>query len=252
MVGFALSIYRGYKNAINLRRAILFTLIVGIAIPAASQDGLTVESVSGTVSVRYGVAEEWEVAQLGMVVRPEDTIRTGRNGTLVLKHHDGTIYRIPSETMLDGSDFRSIDRNELLLLLAAEDMLSVPERSEEDRPVPQTTVLHGELRSSDTETSDDINSSETVGMRMNGATYLADQNYTGSAILKIRETLRLYPYGKYRVPAMLFAAESLERLTLLEEAVKYYRTILESGPDIATRQKAEMRIEALSGKMREE
>jgi hypothetical protein len=252
MVGFVLSIYRGFKNAIYLRRAILLTFIAGVAIPAASQDGLTVESATGTVSVRYGVAEDWEVAQRGMVIRPEDTIRTGRNGTLVLKRNDGTMYRIPSETMLDGSDFRSIDRNELLLLLAAEDMLSVPERSEEERPVPQTTVLHGELRGSDTEETDVSTILETVGMRMNGAAYLANQKYTGSAILKVRETLRLYPYGSYRVPAMLFAAESLEGLTLFEEAVKYYRTILESGPDEATRQKAEMRIEALSGKLRQE
>jgi hypothetical protein len=205
MVGFALSIYRGFKYGLLFYSAVLL-LTAASSIPVTAQSEFTVESMSGSVTVRYGVSEEWEPVRPGTVLRPEDSIRTGKNSTVILTRGDGMRYWIPSETLLDGSDFRHINLNELLLLLAMEDMLSVPDRLEGDRPVSRTTVLHGESRNRDVAQSNTGGVEEIINQRMNGVRYLFDQNYTASAILKIRETLRLYPHGRYRVSAMMLVA----------------------------------------------
>jgi hypothetical protein len=238
MAGFVLSMFQEYKIAI--------VLIVLLAYPALSSDGqLTVQRIEGDVYVRHGVAEKWSEATPGSTLRPEDTIRTGRNASAILRRVDGTVYRIPPVTMVDVSDFRSMSREELLLRLAMEDMLSVPERIDDDRPLPRTTVLHGRSRERADDTADlDLTMAR---YRVNGARYLIEQDYRGSAVLKIRETLRLYPEGEYRIGAMMLAAESLESMELFEEASRYYRTVLDEGTDAHILRTAEMKLEKIRG-----
>jgi len=237
MAGYVLSMYRECKIAL--------VLVALIAMPAFSSfSQLTIDSVEGDVFVRHGVEEEWVEASVGSTLRPEDSIKTGKNSSAVLRLNDDSIYRIPAEIIVDGADFRSMDREELLMRLAMEDMLSVPERMDDDRPVPRTTVLHGSPRGRVAEDTEQINF-ETARFRINGARYLVEHDYRGTAVLKIRETLRLYPDGAYRINAMMLAAESLETLILLEEAARYYRTILDEDIDADTRNRAEVRLAIL-------
>jgi len=229
--------YREYKIAV--------LLVVLIAFPAWSSDGqLTIEHIEGEVHVRHGVAEEWTEVSVGSILRPEDSIKTGRNAMAVLRRDDGTVYRVPAEAIVDGSDFRGMDRDELLLRLAMEDMLSVPDRIDEDRPVPRTTVLHGSPRRRVDEDTAEVDLM-SARFRINGARFLIDQDYRGTAVLKIRETLRLYPEGEYRIGAMMLAAESLESMELYEEAARYYRTVLDENTNANIRRTAEMRLEKI-------
>jgi hypothetical protein len=237
MAGFALSMYRECKYA--------FFIVAIAALPLrAAQGPFTLERFEGDVQVRQGVAEVWLDVVPGLKLRPEDTVRTGRNAFAVLRRDDGVRYRIPPETIIDGADLRNIDREELLLLLAVEDMLSVPDRINEDRPVSRTTVLHGSPRGRITE---EIGGTDptTAEFRINGARFLISQNYHGTAVLKIRETLRLFPAGEYRVGAMMIAAESFESMELFEEATRYYRTVLDESADAATRRIAETGLERI-------
>lgn len=237
MAGFALSMYRECKYA--------FLIVAIIALPLWATEGpITLERFEGDVQVRQGVAEKWSEIVPGLKLRPEDTIRTGRNAFAVLRRDDGVRYRIPPETIIDGADLRNIDREELLLLLALEDMLSVPDRINEDRPVSRTTVLHGSPRARMSE--DVIEADPTAAQfRINGAKFLISQNYHGTAVLKIRETLRLFPGGEYRTGAMMIAAESFERMELFEEASRYYRTVLDESTDADTRRTAGTRLERI-------
>jgi|GEM_PF-566666 len=241
MAGFVLSMYRECKIAV--------LLIALITLSAWSADGqLTIDNFEGEVLVRHGVEEEWAEAVAGATLRPEDTIKTGEDAMVVLRLDDGAVYRIPSQTIVDGADFRSMDRDELLLRLATEDMLSVPERMDDDRPVPRTTVLHGSPRTRVDEDTIDVDIT-TARFRINGAKFLIDQNYSGSAVLKIRETLRLYPDGDYRIDAMMLAAESLETMELYEEASRYYQTVLDEDVSSDVREIAQTRLERVKDRM---
>jgi len=238
MAGFVLSMYRECKIGV--------LLIALLAMPAFSSFyQLTIDSVEGEVFVRHGVKEEWVEAEAGATLRPEDSIKTGENSYAILRMNDDAIYRIPPEVIVDGADFRSMNREELLMRLAAEDMLSVPERMDDDRPVPRTTVLHGSPRARVDEDTGEVDLT-MARFRINGARFLIDQDYRGAAVLKIRETLRLYPGGDYRVNAMMIAGESLESMELYEEAARYYRTVLDEDVDANTRNKAEARLEIIN------
>lgn len=229
--------FRGCSGAV-----LLTVLIASFAL--ASITTLTVERVDGEVQVRHGVEERWETVTAGITLRPEDTIKTGLNAAALLRRDDGSIYRVPAETVIDVSDFRGMDRDELLLRLAMEDMLSVPDRIDDDRPVPRTTVLHGSPRS---RVDEDAPAADLTlaKFRVNGARFLIEQNYRGTAVLKIRETLRLYPDGEYRIGAMMLAAESLESMELFEEAARYYKTVLDEDADPGTKRTAETRLERI-------
>ncbi len=254
MAGYALSIYREC-NVRKLRSGtflLLFLLCLGSASeagPDADRD-LIVVRVTGEAWVRAGVAEEWNQLLPEMRVRPTDSIRTGRRTSVMVRVPNGEQYTIPAETQVDGSDFREFDRTELLLRLAMEDMLSVPDRPGGDRPLPHTTVLHGERRDGEGTAADGgVTESDRIRLRMNGAHFLAEQKFVGSALLKTRETLRLYPVGGYRPGALLFTAETLEQLALYEEAARYYREVLGSDAPAAARKKAEERLAAIAGKL---
>jgi hypothetical protein len=239
MAGYALWMYRGCKSA-------LLCALLLLALPVWPADGdLMIESVYGSVQIRHGVEENWVRAAGGMVLRPEDSIRTGSESRVVLRHDDGTVYRIPEETIVDGTDFREMDRDELLLRLAMEDMLSVPDRIDDEWPIPRTTVLHGSPRGRTGNGSFEADVA-LAEYRINGARYLIGQNYSGSAILKIRQTLRIYPEGEFRIGAMLLAGESLERMSLYEEAARYYRTALDEGAEGGMRRSAEGGLQRLT------
>lgn len=242
MVGFVLSIFRGCSTLI-----IIFLLTTGLL--SSAEGSFTVERIEGEVVIRRGVDEAWQPVRVGTVVRPEDTIRTGKHSLVVMRRDDGTVYRIPAETLVDGADFRWMDRDELLLRLALEDMLSVPERINGDRPIPRTTVLHGTARDRTDET-EAVPTDPTVDYRINGARFLIESNYVASAILRIRETLRLYPEGEYRLGAMMLAAQSLESLELYEEAGRYYKTILDEGGPSSILKFAEQRLEWINQQVR--
>jgi hypothetical protein len=245
MAGCALSIFRDYRNVAVKGAMLLVVLCVAAIQGIASERIVTVERLQGDVKVRYGIEEEWRSAVAGDTLRPEDTIRTGKDAFAVLQLHDGTRYSLPAEAMVDGTDFRTMDRQELLLRLAMEDMLSVPDRIDDDRPAPRTTVLHGSARGR-SDNPGDRSGTQEARFRMNGARFLIEQDYTGTAVLKIRETLRLYPEGEYRPDALLLAAESLEGMQLYEEAVRYYSILLddEDVPDNFKR-RARLRLEIL-------
>jgi hypothetical protein len=244
MAGCALWIFRDYRNGAGKGAMVFIVLCITAIQGIASERIVTVERLQGDVQVRYGIEEEWRSAVAGDTLRPEDTIRTGKDAFAVLRLHDGTRYRLPAEAMVDGTDFRTMNRQELLLRLAMEDMLSVPDRIDDDRPAPRTTVLHGSVRGR-SDTPGRPGDTQDARFRLNGARFLIEQEYTGTAVLKLRETLRLYPEGDYRPDALLLAAESLEGMQLYEEAVRYYSILLDEDVPDNFKRSAQLRLEIL-------
>ena len=50
----------------------------------ASKSLITVKSIRGDVSVRRGVTESWVSVKAGEMLRPDDTFRTGKNGSATI------------------------------------------------------------------------------------------------------------------------------------------------------------------------
>src|SRR3989339_1497505 len=108
-----------------MMKRIVTTVLLGLfAIPVLAND-FTVKTVRGTVEVRRGVNEEWKKLKAGDILKPEDTMRTGKSAAATIESVNKTLS-VPELTMIDISDVRNLTQEEFLLKLAMENILAVP------------------------------------------------------------------------------------------------------------------------------
>lgn len=199
----------------------LFVLMM-VAIPLWASTYL-VKSVRGTVEVRRGVSEEWKAIKAGDLLKPEDTMRTGKQSSAIIQL-DGKQLTIPAQTMVDMSDFRQMNQEEFLLKLAMENILAVPPRENGIMATPRTTILHG--TDAGKENTDAQQRIEFGLMQLQGAKLLYDNAFYATSILKTKETFRLYPDLQERVEARLRVAAAFERMNLTKQAIEEYASLL--------------------------
>jgi len=211
-----------------MRLAIVVVCLLTLAVPLVA-GSIVIRGVQGTVEVRKGVSEQWTVVSVGDVLKPEDTIRTGERSSAVLTVGPNRIT-IPDLTMVDLLDFRQISREDFLLRLAIQDILAVPNRSDDKVVIPSATILHGNKKN-ERSPSDNL-VSKTGTMLIHGARVLQDYGYVATSVLRIRSTMTLYPDVKNDLDAILALGGGFERLNLASEAKAVYTTILsEPIPD---------------------
>jgi hypothetical protein len=205
-----------------MKRFIGSVLLVCLAVPALAND-FTVKSVKGSVEVRRDVLEEWKPVRAGDILRPEDTMRTGKKSSAVLTAEKGQIT-IPEMTMVDMADFRQMTQEEFLLKLAMENILAVPPRQNNGITIPQTTVLHGSnVGKAASESELGV---ESGIMQLQGAKLLFDNSFYATSILKTKETLRLYPSLQSNIDPRFRVAQAFEKMKLSQEATNEYAALL--------------------------
>ena len=219
----------------------VFCLFFAVPMVSLLANDVTVKELKGTVEIRRGISEEWKALQAGEMLRPEDTIRTGKNASVRVLV-DGKQLRVPENTMVDISDFRHMGQEEFLLKLAMENILAVPPREDGSLTIPRTTVIHG------TDARESSNEQLGTGaglMQLQGAKLLYENSFHATSILKAKETFRLYPDLQTNIDARMRIATSFETMKLSNEALTEYSGLLgEQLPDLQKRavQKAIERI----------
>jgi hypothetical protein len=224
-------------------------LLASSAILGQAQD-IVVQRLQGDVAVRHGVTETWTHVAVGDVLRPDDTMKTGKKGSAVLStpfSSTGGIKRIalPPEVMVDLSDVRELTQEELMLKLTMEKVrASSYQWKNDDLHIPNASVVHGENRSSGTPLSD--NDPQSGMLQWNGARVLFDNGFYSTCALKAMELFRLYPAAGGKVENHMLAAEALGKANLRGEALNEYTGILQMEGISAVQQAAvKERIAAL-------
>jgi hypothetical protein len=194
-------------------------LILSLVAPALFANDFTVKAVKGNVEVRRGVSEEWRKLAVGDVLKPEDSMRTGKGASATIESPSRKLT-VPEKTIIDISDVRELTQEEFLLKLAMENILAVPPRNNHDVMIPSTTVLRGSDKGKEEAAA--LPQVETGSMQLHGARVLFENAFYGTSILKSKEVFRIYPSLKADYQARLMVAQAFERLKLTNEAVTEY------------------------------
>ena len=197
----------------------------------ASAGEIIVQKMQGEVSVRHGVTEVWVKAAPGDVLRPDDTMKTGKKGSAVIflqasAGGAGTSRTVilPGDVIVDMSDVRDLTQEELMLKLTMEKVrASSYQWKSDDLQIPNAAVVHGDDKSS----AQPMRESDpaTGVLELNGAHVLFENGFYATCALKGMEVFRLYPGLGREFRSRIMVAEALEKADLRGEAVNEYAAI---------------------------
>ena len=233
-----------------MKRCVAFICLFACGSIAVRAQEIVVQRLQGEVVVRHGVTEAWTTVAVGDVLRPEDSMKTGKKGTVVLAapvRSSGGMKRItlPPEVIVDLSDVRELSQEELMLKLTMERVRASSYQWKNDElHIPNAAVVHGEDRSGGAPLAD--NDMQSGTLQWNGTRVLYDNGFYSTCALKAMELFRLYPAIGAKVENHMMAAEALEKASLRGEALSEYMGILQmEGISAAQQSAAKERIAAL-------
>jgi hypothetical protein len=225
-------------------------LVVLSSVSLSKAQDMVVQRLQGEVVVRHGVTEVWTNVAVGDVLRPDDTMKTGKKGTAVLTApvgSTGSVKRItlPPEVIVDLSDVRELTQEELMLKLTMERVRASSYQWKSDElHIPNAAVVHGEDRSGGAPLAD--NDPQSGMLQWNGARVLFDNGFYSTCALKAMELFRLYPSVGAKLENHLMAAEALEKASLRGEALSEYTAMLQmEGISVAQQATVKERIASL-------
>ncbi|MDP2209783.1 MAG: hypothetical protein Q8K98_13575 [Bacteroidota bacterium] len=202
---------------------LVVALILGFAINIFADIKLL--STKGDVKIRRGVSEQWQQIKAGEILNYDDAIFIGTKSTATVSINGQKKIALPEKTIVEISDLRFLTKEELLLKLAMDRIIAVPQQDRRDELMPaQTTVIHGEKKS---ETLAAVKPTVENALKMlNGAKLLFDNKFYGTCALRVREVLRIHPTIETGIEYKLLTANSLEKAELYDEALSEYTAIL--------------------------
>lgn len=211
----------------------LLLIVFGLAccVGLARAQDIVVQRLQGDVVVRHGVTEDWTHVAVGDVLRPDDSMKTGKKGTAVLSapmKSSGGVKRIslPPEVIVDLSDVRELSQEELMLKLTMERVrASSYQWKNDDLHIPDAAVVHGADRAVGAALAD--NDPQSGILQWNGARVLYNNGFYSTCALKAMELFRLYPSVAKNFENHLMAAEALEKASLRGEALSEYTGMLQ-------------------------
>ncbi|RCK73560.1 MAG: hypothetical protein IGBAC_0008 [Ignavibacteriae bacterium] len=176
-------------------------------------------SVKGEVKIRKGVSEEWQSVKPTSLLNLEDAISIGLKSTAVIEIDGQRKITLPEQSIVEISDLRELSKDELLLKLAMDRILAVPQQDRKNDLIPApSAVIHGEKKSN-SELGIKKPNHDVAIKTLNGAKFLYGNNYYGTCALRIKEVLRLYPDLPKSTDYKIMTALALEKAELYEEAL---------------------------------
>lgn len=197
--------------------ALCFLMIMNI-----SAQTFTVEKVKGKVQVLKGTSEQFVDVIQGQTLTGEDVLVTDNNSFVQLKK-DNTKFNLNSNSALGMNYLKQMSINDLLLVLALEEIRSLPKNIKQNNS--SSTAIYGSKVSPSKSTNASID--EFGIKRINGAKQLAESGFKESAVASAKETFRKYPSANSDFNGRLFFADLLYDLKLYEEALSDYTKINE-------------------------
>ncbi len=197
------------------------SLLIVAAIASAD---IKIVTVKGDVRIRRGVTEQWVAATKGDVLKPEDSMKSGKKSSAVILIDGKEKVTVPELVIIDCSDFRRLTSDQLMLMLAMETVRLVPAGQHEgDVTIPRTTTIHGESQES---LSAQAPARSSAGqMQLNGTKVLYDKGFFATCVLKAKEVFRLNPELMNMIDMRLMVANAFERMKLNGEALSEYRSL---------------------------
>jgi hypothetical protein len=207
-------------------KRVLACAVLLLALEARAGD-VVVRKVQGEVTVRHGVTETWTTIAAGDVLRPDDTMRTGkRGGAVIVTSSAGATgaaqktITVPSEVIVDISDIRELSQEELMLKLTMEKVRASSYQWKNDElHIPNSAAVHGADRSPDASA---VTDPSTGVFQMNGARLLFNNGFYATCALKGLEVLRQYPALGAGFENHFLVAQALEKANLRGEALSAY------------------------------
>jgi hypothetical protein len=222
-----------------MRFMMMIILLFGVAMAATAGDDsggrgdILVQKVQGDVMVRHGVMEGWAHVAVGDVLRPDDSMKTGKKGSAVLsvQARIGDIIKpknisLPPEVIVDMSDIRELSQEELMLKLTMERVrASSYQWRNEEMQIPNASVVHGQNQSQAVPPGE--NDMQTGEFLLNGTHVLFDNGFYSTCALKIMELFRFYPPLRSRFENKLMMGDALAKAHMRSEALTQYSEILQ-------------------------
>jgi hypothetical protein len=192
----------------------LMMIIINLLLCFSTQaQDFLVETVSGSVKYLSGAQEEWKQVEKGIILDGNDVLLTDNNSYVKL-NKEGSRFILQSNSVLGLNHIEKVSINDLLLVLAMEEIRNVPKKNGNGNT--KNTVVYG------TEVNDKEELSITSGdfgiKKLNGAKQLAENGFKESAVIVAKETYRKHPITKNLIEERLFFADLLAELNLFEEA----------------------------------
>jgi len=211
-------------------KTIIVILMLGVACGvSAAAEAITIQRAEGEVSVRHGVAEVWNKVAPGDLLRPNDTMRTGKGGNVVLLVRLGTDaaskrITLPPHVIVDMSDIRELSQEELMLKLTMEQVRGSSYQWKNDgMAIPDAAVVHGANDAAPVPLSE--NDIQTGHLQLNGVRVLYENGFFASCVLRAMEVFRLYPALGASFEHRLMLAEAMEKANLRGEALAEYGSV---------------------------
>lgn len=209
-------------------RLSMIGILTAMAVLRAVAGDVVLQKVQGDVRARHGVAEVWNAVSVGDVLRPNDTMKTGkRSNAVLLARVEGKPDKritLPADVIVDISDIRDLTQEELMLKLTMEKVRSSSyEWKTNELQMPNATVVHGQDRGGDEPLSE--NSAAIGLLQWNGTRVLMDNGFYSTGVLRAMEVFRLYPAIASVAGNRLQFADALEKAQLRGEAVAEYVAI---------------------------
>jgi hypothetical protein len=211
----------------RITRVVMAMLLVGAV--RAHAGSITIQKLNGEVAVRHGVTEVWTTVAAGDVLRPNDSMRTGKNGsaTLIVQETQASTIRrlvLPADVIVDISDVRELTQEELMLKLTMQKVRATPEQKRDGNPaISDAAVMHGTDAGRHAAVSE--NDPQIGRSLLNGARVLLDNGFAATAVLRTLEVFRSFPSLAGIVDNRLALAGAMEKANLRGEAVAEYQAI---------------------------
>jgi hypothetical protein len=208
----------------------LVVVALSLAVRATAGE-IIVQKIRGDVSVRHGVTEVWVSVAPGDILRPDDTMKTGKRGSamIVLSPAQGApgsarSVSLPGDVIVDMSDVRDLTQEELMLKLTMEKVrASSYQWKSDDLQIPSAAVVHGSEGSPDQSLHE--SDPATGVLQLNGAHVLFANGFYATCALKGMEVFRHYPPLAQQFRGRMMVAEALEKASLRGEAMNEYAAI---------------------------
>ncbi len=207
-------------------------------------------SVKGDVKVRRGVNEQWQQIKTGDILNYDDAIFIGNKSAGTVSINGQKKIALPEKTIVEISDLRFLSKEELLLKLAMDRIIAVPQQDRRNELMPaQTTIIHGEKKSEKSAAVPNAFGTVENALKMlNGAKLLFDNKFYGTCALRVREVLRIHPTIDTGAEYKLLTANSLEKAELYDEALNEYVSIPLENISAKQKQTLQQNIERLKKK----
>ncbi len=156
-------------------------------------DGVKISQIRGDVRIRIGMEEEWQKAQIGMMLKDLDTIFSGENSHVELLNQDGQGFTLEANSILDISDLRQIQERELFIFLMNQkvDQLEIQDEKTKIR-MGNVSVVHSESKEAKSSIDTNLDIVDWYEFETNGAQALFDHAYYPNAIIKYHRIKNRY------------------------------------------------------------